>query len=109
MRDDRRAGSVQPGVAVGVVEVPMGVDQVPDRVGAERREGRGDLALRDADSSVDEELAVRAGQDGHVPARAGEDADVSAERLHVDRPRGRGVLDVLDDATFLREEPAGRE
>jgi hypothetical protein len=35
MRDDGRALRIQPLIAVGVIEVPMRVDQVLDRIAAE--------------------------------------------------------------------------
>ncbi len=41
--DDGGAGGVDPGVAVGVVVVPVGVDEVLDGVGADGGEGFGDL------------------------------------------------------------------
>ena len=43
VRDDFRAGGMQPCVAVGMIEVPMGVDQMRDRIGAEIGERLGEL------------------------------------------------------------------
>jgi len=63
----RRALAVQPLIAVGVVEVPMGVDQVVDRIEAEAVLCFQDARTRRSDT-IDEHLAVGAGQDGDVAA-----------------------------------------
>ena len=41
--DDLCAGRMQPVIAVGMIEVPMGVDEMRDRIGAELGERLGDL------------------------------------------------------------------
>ena len=66
VRDYLGADRIQPSIAVGMVEVPMGVDQVRDRIGAEIGERLGHLRARDADARVDEHLAVGSGQDGDI-------------------------------------------
>ena len=43
LRDDLCAGRMQPVVAVGMIEMPVGVDQMRDRIGAELRQCLGDL------------------------------------------------------------------
>ncbi len=56
--DDLRARCIEPSIAIGVIEVPMSVDQVSDRTRSEIRESFAELRLRDADTGVDQNLAV---------------------------------------------------
>ena len=70
MRDDSGSLGVQPCVAVGMVEVPVGVYQVPGRIAAEAVGRLEDSWARCCNSSIDEDLAVAAGQDRDVAAGA---------------------------------------
>ena len=81
------APSVQPLVAVGVVEVPVRVDQMPDRLGTEACQRLGDLRPRAGNAGVDEELAVRAGEDRDVAARTHQHTDPAAQAMHGDLRR----------------------
>ena len=62
----------------------MGVDEMFDGIGAERREGVGDCGFGAGESCVDEEFAVMTGEDGDVAAGAHEDADIAPEMLDGD-------------------------
>ncbi len=94
--DDGGAGGVNPGIAVGVVVVPVGVDEALDGVGADGEEGLGDLRARGGDAGIDEDLALGAGEHGDVAAGAHEDADVAAKLLGGDLGGG-GAFAGLDD------------
>ena len=59
---------MHPFVAVGVVEVPVGVDEDADGVGADGGERGGELGLAGGVAGVDEELAVFGGEHGDVAA-----------------------------------------
>ena len=97
MGDDLRACRMQPFIAVGVIEMPMGVDQVLDRIGAEFACGLQDPRTRRGDSSVDEHLAVGTGEDRDVAARALEDADVATKLMNLDGSLGRIFADQFHD------------
>ena len=58
MRDDGGTLGVQPCVAVGMVEVPVRVDQVPDRIAADAIGRLEDSWARCRDPSIDENLAM---------------------------------------------------
>jgi hypothetical protein len=46
--DNLCACGMQPFVATGMIEMPMGVDKVRDRIGSKTSESLGDLGARDA-------------------------------------------------------------
>ena len=90
MRNDGGAGSVNPLVAVGVVEVPVGVDEVGDRIRADCVERFGQVRLGGGVAGVDEQLAVFSGKDRDVAADSHELAHIAAEVLALDRSSGSG-------------------
>jgi len=67
LRDDLCADRMQPLVAVGVVEVPVGVDQMRDGLRAEIGKNLAELGTRHANAGIDEHFAIRARQNGDVP------------------------------------------
>ena len=101
MREDCRAFAVEPFVSVGMIEVPMGIDQMLDRVGAEAVGGFQDARLRGGDAGIDKNLAVAARQHGDIAAGAFEDADIAAHLVDLDL-RLRGIVpDQVDNGTGL--------
>ena len=84
MRNDGGALRIQPLVAVGVIEVPVGVDQVGDWIAAEAVDRFEDAAARCGDAGIDKHLAVGARQDGDVAARALDDRDIAAQLMELD-------------------------
>ena len=56
--DNLGANRIQPRVSISMVEVPVGVDEMRDRIGAEIGERVGQLRARHADAGIDEHLAV---------------------------------------------------
>ena len=107
--DDLRPGGVQPFVAIGMIEVPVRVDEMGDGIGAESGKSFSDLRARHADAGIDKHLAVRARQHGDVAAGAFEHADIVSELVRVDgRYRGT-VLDQADEASRLGKRLARRE
>ena len=67
---------MKPFVAIGVIEVPVRVDEVRDGVIAELASSA--LLIWDRDTlnaCIDEDFAVRAGQDGDIAAGSLERAD----------------------------------
>jgi hypothetical protein len=61
---------MQPFIAVGVIEVPVSVDEVLDRLGVEGIQGVRDPRPRDRETGVDKKFAAPTGQDGDVAAGA---------------------------------------
>jgi hypothetical protein len=59
-----------------MIEVPVRIDQVRDGIGAEIRQGFGDLGARRTDAAIDEHFAIWPGQNGDVAARALKNADI---------------------------------
>jgi hypothetical protein len=106
LRNDFSAERMQPVIAVGVIEVPVRVDEVRDRFGAEIGECLGELGTRHADAGIDQYFAVRSGEDGDVAAGALQHADVVSQPVG-DNGRHRGtVLDQADEAARLGERLA---
>jgi len=68
MGDDDGSLGVQPCIAVGMVEVPVGVDQMPDRIAAKAIGRLEDSYARYGDPSIDEDLTVRPRQHGDISA-----------------------------------------
>jgi hypothetical protein len=99
----------QPLVAVGMIEVPMGIDQMSDRIGAEARQRRSDPRARNADPGIDQDPAVEPREHGDIPARALEHADIATQRMDIDRCRGGRGTDAVDDALRPGEDLAWRQ
>jgi len=104
---------VDPGVAVGMVIVPVGIDEMLDRIGADGGEGIGDLRARRRDAGVDEKLALWAGKHSDVATRADKHADIAAELLGRDLRFSRVCAGLNDHdrwlGTLLGEERPRRE
>ncbi len=94
--EDAGSGLMDPLVAAGVVEVPVGVDELFDGIGVDAGEGFFDVWTGGDDLGIDEQLSVRAGQDGDVSTSAQEDTDVAAEVLNGDLC-GCGFLEGASD------------
>jgi hypothetical protein len=88
---------IQPFIAVGVIEVPVTVDQMFDGIATELVCSLQESRARHGDSGVDEHLSVSAGEDGDVGARPLEDADIATKPVNLDRGFGRVVADQFHD------------
>src|SRR5215831_3706646 len=111
--DDGRAGFVDPLVAVGMIEVPMGIDEVLDGIRAYVIECVADLLSRGCESRVDEELAIAAGKNCDVAACAEKSADISSKLPKRYLGRNAFFSGGFDEAAFLgpqtiRKKPCGR-
>ena len=87
MRQDVGAGLVEVRVVVGVIEVPVRVDEKGERPRPHRVNRGLELRPRRLHEAVGDELAVRACLDDHVAARPGEHGDSRHERRDRDRNR----------------------
>src|SRR5262245_4883626 len=92
-----------------MVEMPMGADEMPDGVGAQACKSPGNPWARDGDAGIDEQLAVRSGQDGNIAAGAFEDADITAQPMDCNGRRGCRRADRADDVLSYGENLSGRE
>ena len=61
VRDDGRTGRMHPLVAVRVIEMPMRVDQMFDRIATDAIQRRGNLCARAQISRVDNEFSIGPG------------------------------------------------
>jgi hypothetical protein len=104
---------MQPLIAVGMVEVPMRVDQMPDRVGTKACECLCHVLPGYRDARVDQQFALGPGQYRNITAGTLQHGYVAAQRMHCDFCGSRGVSDHVDDTASLGEnlargEPASR-
>jgi hypothetical protein len=106
---DRCTSGVQPFVAVGVVEVPVRVDEVLDGIGGNRCKRVDDLWTRTGKAGVDEELTVATGMNGNISASAHQDAYVAAEFLDSDRASCCCFPRCLHEPVMLSEQMAWSE
>jgi len=97
MSEDSRASSVQPFIPVCVVKVPMGVNQVFDRIRANACKGIGNSRTSACKSGIYEELTVVTGKDGDISTSAHENTYVATQSPDSDR----GVCCVFP--SFLHE------
>ena len=106
LRQDAGSGFVQPLVATGVVEVPVGVYQLFDGVLIDACEGFGNVRTRGDDFRVDEQLSVRAGKNGNISTRTQKNADIAAEALNRDFRCGGFLERRPNQAVRLGEQPS---
>src|SRR5713101_2239390 len=92
---------IQPLIAVRVIEMPVGVDQMSDRIAAEAVGDLEDSRAGCGDSGIDEHLAISAGQDSDIAARALENADVAAQHMDLDGRLGGVITDQIHDIACL--------
>src|SRR5262245_36564438 len=114
VREDHRAFAIQPSIAAGEVDSPLGIDQVFDGSGAQAYEGLRNARTRGGNAGVDQELAVSTGEDSDIAARAFEHAQVAAQPVNFDRRLGRLGPDQVNERAGLgkdlaRREPASRD
>src|ERR1700752_3733055 len=89
--NDPCADRMQPIVSAGMIEVPMGIDQVRDGFIAYARERFSELRARHADACIYKQLPVRTGENSDIATRAFEDGDIAAQRVGRYR-RGRCTI-----------------
>src|ERR1700722_13646174 len=84
MGQDGGAGGVKRGVVVGVVKVPVSVNDVFQGSIAEAIESLFELGPRRRNESIHDEFAVRAVEDYNVSAGTGEQSEIFSEVLGLD-------------------------
>src|SRR5260370_28314898 len=81
---DAGSGLMDPLVAPGVVEVPVGVDQLLDRIGVDACDGLFDVWTGSDDFGIYEDLSIGAGENGDISTSAQEDTYISSKVLNRD-------------------------
>src|SRR5262249_26544895 len=92
-----------------MIEVPVGVDEVFDRIAAKAVDGFQDAWAGGGNASIDEERAVFAGQDGDIPARSLDDGDLATQLVDRDRHSRCGIADRVDNVPCLDKSLRGRQ
>src|SRR5215510_12275227 len=82
--EDGCASRVQPFVAVGMVKVPMRVDEVLDGLGTNPGESVGNLWASTGKTGIDQQLTVSTGKNRDVPTGPQQNAYIGAELLDRD-------------------------
>src|SRR6516225_8288301 len=100
---------ILPLIAVRVIEVPVRVDHVLDRIATEATGLFQDARAGYGDPGIDEHLAVGACQDTKIPTRPPQDTDVTAEPVNFDGCFRGLVTDHVHDVARLRESLSRRE
>ena len=106
MRKDGGTLLIEPLVAVRVVEVPVSVDQVFDRIAAQAVHGIKDTGARSGDAGIDKHFAVGACQDGDVATRSLDDRDIAAQLVELDGRFRRVIANQVHDFAWLGEASA---
>src|SRR6516225_11240909 len=104
---DFSADRMQPFVPVGVIEVPMRVNQMFDRIVAKTRQRFSYPSPCARNAGIDEEFPVAAGKHGDVSAGSFENVDVAAQLCDSDLRARRSVANG-DDRTFGGSEESVR-
>ena len=97
MGEDGRSFCIQPPVTVRMIEVPMGVDQMADRIIAQAVDGLQDPQTRCGDASIYEYFAVRSGEDSDIAAGTFKYTDIVTELVDSDRGLSGMVADQVYD------------
>src|SRR5579859_6269961 len=84
MRHDLRAFAMQPLVPVGMVEMPVRVNQMFHRTSIQGGKGFTDSEPRSGDTGVDQNLAILAGQHRDIATGAVEDTYLVAQSNNLD-------------------------
>jgi hypothetical protein len=90
------SGRMEPLVSAGMIELPMSIDQVCDRLGVQTRQGFSELGTRHANSTINEYLSVGTRQDGNIATGSFENTHISAQLIRSYRRRRRTVFDKTD-------------
>src|SRR5262249_11411326 len=101
MCNDRCSFTVQPCISIRVVEMPVRIDQMRDRVLAKAVGRFQDSPARCRDSSINENLAVHASQDGDIAPRALKYTNAATQPVDLDWRLGRLAADQVYNVSCL--------
>src|SRR3954454_9290091 len=95
---------VYPGIAIGMIRVPVSIEQLRDRVRTKSVESFQNPCLRDGESCVDKKLAVLSSEHSNISSRAFQNADVSAKRIRFDCRLSCRIDHCWNNALVLRKQ-----
>src|SRR6516162_4335121 len=101
MCNDRRSFLVQPCIAIRVIEMPVRIDQVRDRIPAKAVGSFQDSPARRSDSCINENLAVTAGQDSDIAPRSLKYTNPATQPVDLDWRLGGLVADQVYNVSRL--------
>src|SRR3984885_7561256 len=104
VRQDTGSGFMDPLVATGMVEMPVGVDQLFDRIRVDARESFRDVWTCGDDLCIHHQLSVRACQNGDISTSAQKDTDIASKVLNRDLCRCSFLERTRNDATCLGDQ-----
>src|SRR6266850_7269169 len=104
VRDDRRAGRMHPFIAVRVIEMPMRVHKMFNRVATDAIQRLGNLWARAQISRVDNEFSIGPGQRRDVATGTDERTHTSSKCLSRDLSLGATRASASDKILFGAEK-----
>ena len=107
VRQNSGSFGVDPFIPIGVIEMPVSVNQMFDRPWVEATKRIRDLGLRAGIARIDKQLAIRSSQDRNIPTGADERSQVSPQNLGRNVCVRRLLPRHHHDAFVRGEEPAG--
>src|SRR6187402_1141190 len=102
MSHDKGAGIVHGGIAVGVVEVPVCVDEQLERMRPDLVERLAQMRRGRGHAGIDKQLSIRSDLYHHVAAHALEKKDGVAQLSGLDRGNAARLAQVLDEPRWRR-------
>src|SRR5689334_21273185 len=109
MCKDSSALLVKPLVAVCMIEMPVGVDQVFDRIAAEIVDRFENAGARPGDAGIDKKFAIGARQDSDVAPRTLDDRDIAAQLVELNGRFRCVVANQVHDVAWLGSGLCGAE
>src|ERR1700676_2115784 len=104
VRQDTGSGFMDPLVSAGMVEMPVGVDQLFDRICVDACEGFRDVWTCGDDLRIHHQLSVRACQNGDISTSAKKDTDIASKVLNRDFCCCSFLERTRNDATCLGDQ-----
>src|SRR5215469_13820406 len=104
MGKDGCASGVQPLVAIGVIKVPMRVDEVLDRIGTNRGQRVSNFWTRTGKAGIGQQLTVPTGENRDISTGPHQNVYVAAEFLDRDGAGGGRSACCLYKPVILSEE-----
>src|SRR6516162_3136817 len=107
VRCDLSSCSVYPSITIGVICMPMSIEQLCDRVRTKAVEGLNNPCLRHSETGVNKKFAVLSCENSNISSRAFQNADISAKRILRNCRFCRRIDHRWNDALALCEEGTG--
>src|SRR5437773_2928484 len=109
MREDCRALRMHPLIAVGVIEMPVRIDEMFDRARVHFSQSVGDPGAGGCVTGIDNHFAVSSGEGGDVSAGADKCTNITTQGLHGDVSGFRTFARRKDDVFTFGKEMSWRK